>query len=134
MATTRLVFDRKKIATLATAPNPKTGLVQIELTNNGKRQFITTGVKVYKDQWGGPTKMVVRSAYSAEYNRIIIEKMKQVIEAAADGKSINLPKNGGNVTLLSDWLDTAAGEIANKRSKNRAKAVSLSTRIIKICA
>lgn len=130
MATTKLVFDRKKIATLSTAQNPKTGLVQIELTSNGKRQFITTGVKVYKDQWGGPAKMVVRSAYSSEYNGIIVEKMKQVIDAAADGKPLNLPKKVKSMAMLADWLDEAAGKIANKRSKNRAKAVFQYARII----
>lgn len=44
--TTRAVFDRKKTAT-----KDKTGLVQLEILYERKRKFISTGVKVYRDQW-----------------------------------------------------------------------------------
>lgn len=43
---TRLVFDRKKVAT-----KERKGLVQIELCMDRKRKWISTGVKVYADQW-----------------------------------------------------------------------------------
>ncbi len=45
-ATARLVFDRKHTAT-----KEKTGLVQIEICFLRKRKWISTGIKVYKDQW-----------------------------------------------------------------------------------
>ena len=44
--TTRLVFDRKKTATKKVP-----ALVQVEVLLSGKKKYITTGVKVYKDQW-----------------------------------------------------------------------------------
>ncbi len=43
---TRLIFDRKKIAT-----KTRKGLVQVEMTLNMKRRWITTEVRVYADQW-----------------------------------------------------------------------------------
>lgn len=42
----RFVFDRKK-----TASKNKAALVQIEVLYERKRKFVSTGVKVYKDQW-----------------------------------------------------------------------------------
>lgn len=44
--TMKFVFDRKKVAT-----KTKKGLVQIEVTSEGKRKWIGTPVKVYSDQW-----------------------------------------------------------------------------------
>ena len=44
--TTRFVFDRKKTAT-----KQKDALIQIEVLHERKKKYISTGVKVYKDQW-----------------------------------------------------------------------------------
>ncbi len=44
--TIRLVFDRKKVAT-----TEKKGLIQIEVLFQGKRKFISTGVKVFAGQF-----------------------------------------------------------------------------------
>lgn len=44
--TVRVLFDRKHVAT-----KNKVGLVQLEVAFGRKRKFISTGVKVYKDQW-----------------------------------------------------------------------------------
>lgn len=54
--TTRLVFDRKK-----TASKEKTALVQIEIMYARKRKYLTTGVRVYKDQWTDRAHVVNRS-------------------------------------------------------------------------
>lgn len=43
---TRLVFDRKNVAT-----KNKAGLIQLEITFERKRKWIGTGIKVYKGQW-----------------------------------------------------------------------------------
>ena len=42
----KVVFDRKKVAT-----RQKEGLVQIEIYHEKVRRFVSTGVKVYSDQW-----------------------------------------------------------------------------------
>lgn len=44
--TTRFVFDRKN-----TASKKIPALVQVEILLAGKKKYVTTGVKVYKDQW-----------------------------------------------------------------------------------
>lgn len=50
------VFDEKKVAT-----KTKTGLVQIRIYHNHKRKFISTGIKVYADQWNDKTFVSGRS-------------------------------------------------------------------------
>ena len=45
-ATTRFVFDRKHTAT-----KDKKALVQIEILFERKKKYVSTGVKVYKNQW-----------------------------------------------------------------------------------
>lgn len=48
--TMRFLFDRKHLAS-----KKKKGLVQIEILSEGRRKFISTGVKVYADQWKDKT-------------------------------------------------------------------------------
>lgn len=45
-ATVRLVFDRYK-----TASKTKKGTVQLEITFMRKRKWVSTGVRLFKDQW-----------------------------------------------------------------------------------
>lgn len=51
-----VVFDEKKVATKI-----KAGLVQIRIYHNHKRKFISTGIKVYSDQWNDKTYICGRS-------------------------------------------------------------------------
>lgn len=44
--TTRFVFDRKKMAT-----SEKKALIQVEILFGGKKKYISTGVKVFKNQY-----------------------------------------------------------------------------------
>lgn len=44
--TLKVVFDRKKLAT-----KEKKGLIQIEVMYDGKRKWISTGIKLYAGQW-----------------------------------------------------------------------------------
>lgn len=53
--TVRTVFDRKNAAT-----RQKTGLVQIVVLHDRKRKYVSTGVKVYKDQWNDRNGVVNR--------------------------------------------------------------------------
>lgn len=46
LPTARLVFDRKHLASKTCK-----GLVQLEITYDKKRKWISTGVKLYSDQW-----------------------------------------------------------------------------------
>jgi len=60
--TTRVIFDRKKQASKI-----QKGLVQIEILFERKRKFISTGVKVFADQWKDKT-MVTGRLDSIELN------------------------------------------------------------------
>lgn len=42
----RVIFDRKNQST-----TKKTGLIQLEITFEGKRKFLSSGIKVYKKEW-----------------------------------------------------------------------------------
>ena len=75
--TVRLVFDRKKVAS-----DKKKGLVQIEVTSQGKRKWIGTTVKLYANQWDD-RKHVVRSNECIEQNAIIDSMVKRVNEFIA---------------------------------------------------
>lgn len=51
--TTRFVFDRKNTATKKVA-----ALIQIEVLLQGKKKYISTGVKVFKDQWNDKSHII----------------------------------------------------------------------------
>ena len=72
--TTRAVFDRKKIAS-----KTKTGLVQIEILHEGKRKFISTGIKIYEGQWK-TAKMVVGRTDAFELNERINLLLRNIRE------------------------------------------------------
>lgn len=61
-ATVRLVFDRYK-----TASKTKLGTVQMEITYMRKRKWVSTGVRLYKDQWDD-RKHVINSTDVIELN------------------------------------------------------------------
>lgn len=61
----RLVFDRKHAAS-----KTKKGLVQIEITLQMKRKWVSTSVKLYKDQWDD-RKHVVKSTQAVELNEFL---------------------------------------------------------------
>ena len=88
--TIRLVYDRKHQATKSTAKERKAGLVQIEVMHQRKRRYISTGVKVYTDQWRqNHEQHVVGSVYTDQYNNTIAQAMRSVMDAVdrqvADG-------------------------------------------------
>lgn len=68
--TTRLVFDRKKSATKSTAKIPKKGLIQVEVSYNRQRKYISTGEKVYLGQWN-EAKGIIGTADMAVANQRI---------------------------------------------------------------
>lgn len=73
VASTRFVFDRKKTAT-----REKKGLVQIEVLYRGRRKWMTTGIKVYSDQWTEKCH-VVKCVEAVDYNRRL-DSMKAKVD------------------------------------------------------
>lgn len=74
--TMKFVFDRKK-------GHYKKGLVQIEVTSEGKRKWIGTTVKVYSDQWN-KKKKVVNSVNSVQLNATLDGMMAKLNEFILD--------------------------------------------------
>lgn len=76
--TMRFVFDRKHVAT-----RNKKGLVQIEVTSEGKRKWIGTSVKLYADQWN-EKKKVVNSVHSIQLNAMLDGMMSKLNDFILD--------------------------------------------------
>ena len=52
--TSRFVFDRRIVPRIK-----RKGLVQLEIKHDRKRKWISTGVKLYKDQWNEKTMLLI---------------------------------------------------------------------------
>ena len=52
---TRFIFDRKKTAT-----KTKAALIQVEILFGKRKKYVSTGVKVYRDQWSEKTHIIKR--------------------------------------------------------------------------
>lgn len=97
--TARFVFDRKHVATRSTAKGRKKGLVQIEIMYQRKRRYVTTGIKLFKEQWAADKENhVVNSAYADEYNESLRLQMQSVLG------EINRQVEAGAVDLLKATL------------------------------
>lgn len=83
--TVRLVFDRKKVAT-----KTNKGLIQIEVLFNGKRKWMSTGIKVYSDQWDN-RRWVVNSADMYDVNSNLREQVETLEKWLRDTFSIKEP-------------------------------------------
>ncbi|WP_462375796.1 tyrosine-type recombinase/integrase [Segatella buccae] len=81
--TTRLVFDRKH-----TASATKKALVQLEVLFEGRKKYITTGVKVYKDQWSA--KQLVHGSMEA----VTLNERIKAMKGKMDGWINELIENG----------------------------------------
>ena len=68
----RFVFDRKHKASQSSR-----GLVQIEVTSQGKRKWISTGVKLYADQWD-ERRMVINDVDMVRLNRDLTEQRARI--------------------------------------------------------
>lgn len=69
----RVVFDRKK-----TASSKKRGLVQIEVRFENKRKFVTTGIKLYKNQF--KTGRIVNIDDADRLNKKVTEQINEINE------------------------------------------------------
>lgn len=70
--TIRFVFDRKHQAT-----KTRTGLVQMEVTSERKRKWISTGVRLYSDQWDD-RRMVINSPDMLSLNKDLTDQRQRV--------------------------------------------------------
>lgn len=76
--TTRFVFDRKKTAT-----KNKDALIQVEILLGNKKKYISTGVRVYKEQWSDKNHIIKRNDMLSLNDRI--ESVKKNIDGYING-------------------------------------------------
>lgn len=86
--TVRFVFDRKHTASKTTK-----GTVQIEILFERKRKWISTGVRLYSDQWNDKTK-VKNTVQSVDLNERLDAQMQNINEFIN-----NLIKNKGTFSF-----------------------------------
>ncbi len=98
----RVVFDRKKTAT-----KTKAALVQVEVQMNGRKKYLSTGVKVYKDQWSLAHGGVVNSMEAVELNARVTAVKKQV-----DGYIAERQTKGEvfDFDLFGEWMRRKEGK------------------------
>jgi len=114
--TMRFVFDRKNVATKS-----KKGLVQIEVTSEGKRKWIGTTVKLYSDQWNDKKK-VVNSVHSVQFNTLLDGMMAKlndfVLELVRNDQPFDFEKL--NAFLEKSTVSKSFIEFVRTRIEDRA--------------
>lgn len=81
----RLVFDRKHTAT-----KKHQASVQMEVTHQSKRKFISTGIRLYSDQWSKDSK-VKNHPQSVLFNQQIADQVADIYEFAHELQTKGLP-------------------------------------------
>lgn len=113
MPSLKVVFDRKKVST-----NTKVGLVQIEVYHNRQRKWISTGIKVYKDQWKSHTGVCNRKD-AVELNERISSMMKDIQsyinKCVQSKKEISLDDIVGSVSITKMDSDMSFIDFIQKR-------------------
>ena len=74
--TLKVVFDRKHVAD----NTQNTGLVQVEVIYDRRQMFISTGIKIFKNQWDKSRMEVKGSVLSEQYNQTIKSLMGRVLD------------------------------------------------------
>lgn len=91
----RLVFDRKHVAT-----KKHQALVQLEVTHERKRKFISTGIKLYADQWSKDQK-VKNHPQSVLYNQQLNDIVADIYNFA---HQLSIKKQPFNFLKLDEYL------------------------------
>lgn len=130
--TTRFVFDRKNTAT-----KTKDALIQVEVLLSGKKKYISTGVKVYKDQWNSKSFICNRDDMFKLNDRInstkaIVDeyivglaKKKEPFDWDAFNRFLQF-NNDGKITFL-DYISQRIeqrGDLSLSTKKSHRKIVS----------
>lgn len=118
-ASVRIVFNRRKKATMRSARPSSMGAVEIEIYRNGKRKWSSTGVHLHLDEWRDG--MVMNRLDAAELNI----RIKKCYEAAVDAcrqlsvevdalTDVHLGKRG-----FCDWMEERVYERTDITEKTR---------------
>lgn len=113
----RLVFDRKHVSS-----KTKKGLVQIEILYEGRRKWITTGIKLYKDQWHerrGVINSLDAIRYNDELHKQVSSLEEWIFEKFVQGReTFDWGKLDGklNATKVNDnFIDFVAHRVEHRK-------------------
>ncbi len=105
----RLVFNRRKIATLRTAKVPKKGAVEIEVSEDGRRKWASTGVRIFLDQWKDG--MVVNHIDAGDMNVHLRKLYEETISRANGNLGLTAVSNLQLAKLdFCDWMEEQIAE------------------------
>lgn len=128
--TVKAVFDRKNVADAKT----RKGLVQVRVTMNGKSAFVSTGVKLLKNQWDAGGERVRNSLQADEYNGIISSYLTKILRYRDECAKSGTPFDFGRMRsrLLSnekgtfiDFMERRMRERGDIRESTRKAHLSL---------
>lgn len=120
----RLVFDRKHVAT-----KKHQASVQMEITFERKRKFISTGIRLYADQWGKDLK-VKNHPQSILFNQQLSDMVANIYDFA---HQLSLQKKSFSFERLEEYLNGCGTDPANSflhfvRKRMNERPISESTR------
>ena len=120
----RLVFDRKHVAT-----KKHQASVQMEVTFERKRKFISTGIRLYSDQWGKDLK-VKNHPQSMLFNQQLNDMVANIYDFA---HQLSLQKKPFSFKKLEEYLNGREADSANSflnfvRKRMGERPISESTR------
>jgi len=117
---TQVVFDRKHVATKVFAIKPVKGLMQFSITLNGERRFLSTGIRVYKDQV--QMGRIVNHEQAQELNDRLDNQVREIIQIVNDcdrkGRKATFAMLRGiyfRAAGNSSWTDWMAAAIAERK-------------------
>lgn len=106
MSNVKIIFNRKKTASKTTL-----GTVEIEISSSGKRKWVSTGVRLYINQWRNG--VVVKHPQAFELNNKILQMYHQI--AASGDNPIAVIQAG----LFINWLDNQIEMRADLRESTK---------------
>lgn len=124
MATTvKIIFDRRKQSSKTQA-----GTVEIEVVSNGKRKRISTGIKVYQNEWNNGK--IIKRIDAIALNRQLEEKYNEIIELTSQPNfTINLLGSKQRKTSFCDWVDEQIAKRTDLTERTRASHYAMNEKL-----
>lgn len=122
-ATVKILFDRR-----GQASKTQTGTVEIEVSLNGKRKRISTGVKVYPNEWSNGR--IIKRMDALALNRQLDEKYKEIVEMVSQpGFTLDAMSSRVRKRSFCDWVDEQIGKRTDLTERTRASHYAMNEKL-----
>lgn len=124
MATTvKIIFDRRKQSSKTQA-----GTIEIEVVSNGKRKRISTGIKVYQNEWNNGK--IIKRIDAIALNRQLDAKYNEIIELVAQPNfTIDLLGSKQRKTSFCDWVDEQIAKRTDLTDRTKASHLAMNEKL-----